>query len=127
MTGFLMYCILILLSRRLPIIFPLFLFWFIGFLAGVIWAYIAGRVTQYAVPLQKVLIIYDNEEARANGQYIIDKIPWRYTLIGQERVAQDVSETIGLVKRCQPNQVMLCGIHSTPLNSSLILSNILKL
>jgi len=119
MTGFLMYCILILLSRRLPIIFPLFLFWFIGFLAGVIWAYIAVRLTQYAVPLQKVLIIYDNEEARANGQYIIDKIPWRYTLIGQEHVAQGVPENIGLIKRYRPNQVMLCGIHSTPRNSIL--------
>ena len=120
MTGFLMYCILVLLSRRLPNIFPLFLFWFIGFLTGVIWTYISVRVTQYAVPLQKVLIIYDNEEARANGQYIIDKIPWRYTLIGQEHVAQGVPENIGLIiKRYRPNQVMLCGIHSTPRNSIL--------
>ena len=118
-TSFLMYCILILLSRRLPNVFPLLLFWSIGFALGVIWAYISVRLTRFVVPIQKVLILYDNEEARANGQYIIEKIPWRYTLIGQEHVAENVQETIEKIRRYRPNQVMLCGIHSTPRNSIL--------
>lgn len=119
MTSFLMYCIIILLARRLPNVLPLLLFWLIGFIFGVIWAFIAIRVTQFVVPLQKVLILYDNEEARINGQYIIEKIPWRYTLIGQEHVTEDVYETIEKIRRYRPNQVMLCGIHSTPRNSIL--------
>ena len=119
MTGFLMYCIIILLTRKLPKVLPLLLFWVIGFAVGMIWAHIAVKVTQFIVPLQKVLILYDNEEARANGQYIIEKIPWRYTLIGQEHVADDIHETIGKIRRYRPNQVMLCGIHSTPRNSIL--------
>ena len=118
-TSFLMYCILILLFRRLPNVFPLLLFWSIGFALGVIWAYISVRLTRFVVPIQKVLILYDNEEARANGQYIIEKIPWRYTLIGQEHVAENVQETIEKIRRYRPNQVMLCGIHSTPRNSIL--------
>ena len=118
-TSFLMYCILILLFRRLPNVFPLLLFWSIGFALGVIWAHISVRLTRFVVPIQKVLILYDNEEARANGQYIIEKIPWRYTLIGQEHVAENVQETIEKIRRYRPNQVMLCGIHSTPRNSIL--------
>ena len=68
MTGFLMYCVIILLARRLPNALPLLLFWIIGFLVGIIWSHIAIRVTQFVVPLQKVLILYDNEAARSNGQ-----------------------------------------------------------
>ena len=119
MTGFLLYCIIILLARRLPNVLPLILFWLIGFAIGVIWAHIAIKVTQFVVPLQKVLILFDNEEARINGQYIIEKIPWRYTLIGQEHVDEDVHKTIEKIKKYRPNQVMLCGIHSTPRNSIL--------
>ena len=119
MTSFLMYCIIILLARRLPNILPILLFWLIGVAVGVLWSYIAIKVTQFVVPLQKVLILYDNEEARANGQYIIEKIPWRYTLIGQEHVADDVQETTEKIRQYRPNQVMLCGIHSTPRNSIL--------
>lgn len=119
MTSFLMYCIIILLARRLPNVLPLLLFWLIGTAVGVIWAYIAIRVTKFVVPLQKVLILYDNEEARANGQYIIEKIPWRYTLIGQEHVAEDVQDTIEKIRLYRPHQVMLCGIHSSPRNSIL--------
>ena len=119
MTGFLMYCIIILLARRLPNALPLLLFWLIGFIVGVVWAHVAIRVTQFVVPLQKVLILYDNEEARVNGQYIIEKIPWRYTLIGQEHVSEDVHDTVEKIKRYRPNQVMLCGIHSSPRNSIL--------
>ena len=119
MTTFLLYCIIILLARRLPDVLPLFLFWVIGLVVGVIWAHIAVKVTQFVVPLQKVLILYDNEEARANGQYIIEKIPWRYTLIGQEHVSEEVQETIDKIRKYRPNQVMLCGIHSTPRNSIL--------
>ena len=115
MTGLLMYCIIILLARRLPNALPLLLFWLIGFIVGVVWAHVAIRVTQFVVPLQKVLILYDNEEARVNGQYIIEKIPWRYTLIGQEHVSEDVHDTVEKIKRYRPNQVMLCGIHSSPL------------
>ena len=119
MTSFLMYCILILLARRLPNVLPLFLFWSVGFIVGVIWSHIAIKVTQFVVPLQKVLLLYDNEEARANGQYIIEKISWRYTLIGQEHVSENVQNTIEKIRRYRPNQVMLCGIHSTPRNSIL--------
>lgn len=119
MTTFLLYCIIILLARRLPDVLPLFLFWVIGLVVGVIWAHIAIKVTQFVVPLQKVLILYDNEKARANGQYIIEKIPWRYTLIGQEHVSEEVQETIDKIRKYRPNQVMLCGIHSTPRNSIL--------
>ena len=119
MTGFLMYCIIILLARRLPNIFPILLFWLIGVVVGILWSNIAIRVTQFVVPLQKVLILYDNEDARINGQYIIEKIPWRYTLIGQEHVTEGVQETIEKIRRYRPNQVMLCGIHSTPRNSIL--------
>ena len=119
MTGFLMYCIIILLARRLPNVLPLLLFWSVAFLVGVAWAHLAIRVTKFVVPLQKVLILYDNEEARVNGQYIIEKIPWRYTLIGQEHVCEDVHETVEKIRRYRPNQVMLCGIHSSPRNSIL--------
>ena len=119
MTSFLMYCIIILLARKLPNVLPLLLFWLIGCVVGLVWARIAISVTQFVVPLQKVLILYDNEEARANGQYIIEKIPWRYTLIGQEHVSEDVRKTIETIRKYRPDQVMVCGIHSTPRNTIL--------
>ncbi len=97
MTGFIMYCVLILLARQLPDILPLLVFWLTGVTVSILWSYIAIKMTQFVVPIQKVLIIYDNEQARVNGQYIIEKIPWRYTLTGQEHVAEDVQETIGTI------------------------------
>lgn len=118
-TSFLMYCISILLERRLPNIFPLLLFIAIAIAIGIPWAIAANRMTNKVLKVREILMIYDNENARRNGEYILTSIPWRYHILAQKPLCEDIGDTLREIEACNPDGVMLCGIHSTPRNTIL--------
>ena len=118
-TSFLMYGVTILLERRLPNVLPMLLFMAISFAICVPWAILANRTSNKVLGIQDLLLIYDNEDARRNGEYILKSIPWRYRMLDQIRVSDDVNDTIKAIEGYKPYGVMLCGIHSSPRNSIL--------
>lgn len=118
-TSFLMYGVTILLERRLPNVLPMLLFMAISFVICVPWAILANRTSNKVLGIQDLLLIYDNEDARRNGEYILRSIPWRYRMLDQIRVSDDVNGTIKAIESYKPYGVMLCGIHSSPRNSIL--------
>ena len=118
-TSFSMYCITILLERRLPNILPLFLFMFVAFIISIPWAVLANRLTNRVILVRRILMVYDNEDARRNGEYILTHIPWRYSLLDQIKIKDDINETIAEINSFKSNGIMLCGLHSTPRNTIL--------
>ena len=115
----LMYGITILLVRRLPNVLPLLLFAGVSFIIGIPWCITVNRMTNRVLDVQNILLIYDNEDARRNGEYILTNIPWRYRMQDQIKIHEDINETINDIKEYKPYGVMLCGIHSTPRNTIL--------
>ena len=71
-TSFLMYGVMILLERRLPKVLPMVLFLVVSFIICIPWAFLANRTSNRVLGIQNILLIYDNENARRNGEYIID-------------------------------------------------------
>lgn len=118
-TSFIMYGVTILLERRLPNVLPMLLFMAISLVICIPWAVLANRTSNRVLGIQNILLIYDNEDARRNGEYIIKSIPWRYRMLDQIHVNEDVRETIKAIENYEPYGVMLCGIHSSPRNSIL--------
>ena len=115
----LIYCITILLERRLPNVLPLLFFAAVSFIIGIPWCIAVNRMTNRVLGVQNILMIYDNEDARRNGEYILTNIPWRYRMQDQIKIHENIEETINDIKEYKPYGVMLCGIHSTPRNTIL--------
>lgn len=115
----LMYCVTILLERRLPNVLPLLLFGAVSFIIGIPWCIAANRMTNRVLGVQNILLIYDNEDARRNGEYILTNIPWRYSMLDQIKIRKNIEDTINDIKEYNPYGVMLCGIHSSPRNTIL--------
>lgn len=118
-TGVIMYFLTWLLMRRLPSLLPTILYLAAAFAVSVPWAWFGKCYLRRAMPPERILLLYDNEEARANGEYIIRKMFWRFELVGQRKVTERTEETIAILKEEKPEAIMVCGIHSTPRNTIL--------
>lgn len=116
-TSFVMYCVTLLLERHLPNVLPLLLFMFVSILITIPWSIFANRLTNKIMTVQRILMVYDNEDARRNGEYILTSIPWRYSLLDQFAISNDIDKTINKIRTYDCDGIMLCGIHSSPRNS----------
>lgn len=118
-TSFVNYCIIILIDRRIPKLTPFLIFMGIAILITILWSVLANRLTNRVISIQRILLIYDNEVARKNGEYILKNITWRYSLLDQLHVSEDLEDTIKEIQSYDCDGVMLCGIHSSPRNTIL--------
>ena len=118
-SAFVMYVVTWLLVRELPAVAPLLFHLIVCSLLAAVWARVAVLLSNKLNKPKKILLIYDNEQAKENGINIIKKLTWRFTLQNEERVNEDVSETIKYIMSVKPEALMLCGIHSTPRNAIL--------
>ena len=116
-TSFVIYCVTLLLERHLPNVLPLVLFMLVSILITIPWSIFANRLTNKIMTVQRILMVYDNEDARRNGEYILTSIPWRYSLLDQFAISDDIDETINKIRTYDCDGIMLCGIHSSPRNS----------
>lgn len=118
-TGFLMYIVTWLLMRHLPPVWPSLAYVGSSFVVGIPWAWASKTYIKKVMPPEKLLLLYDNEEARANGEYIIRKASWRFELLGQRLVTDDVDEVLKELGEHKTDAIMVCGLHSTPRNAIL--------
>lgn len=116
-TSSLMYCITAIKDRYFPNVLPMFLFIMIAVMLGIVWSIIANRITNKVLGIQDILIIYDNEDARRNGVNILKSVPWRYRMLDQIHIDNNIEETFKKIEIFKPYGVMLCGIHSSPRNA----------
>lgn len=115
-TSVLIYCITALKTGCLPNVLPVILFVMLAVPAGIVWSIIANRETNRVLGIQSILMIYDNEDARRNGEKILKSVPWRYRMLDQVQIKNNIDETLKEIDLYEPYGVMLCGIHSSPRN-----------
>ena len=118
-SSFIIYVVAWLLVRKLPSVVPLLIHIAVCSLLSVIWAKAAVLTCDRLNKPKKVLLIYDNEQAKENGLSIINKLTRKFVLHGVKHVNEDVSKTILHITTTMPDVLMLCGLHSTPRNAIL--------
>ncbi|MCR4904216.1 MAG: exopolysaccharide biosynthesis polyprenyl glycosylphosphotransferase [Butyrivibrio sp.] len=118
-TGFFMYLIAWLLERNLPNVLPILVHSLICSIVAVIWSRAANIISNKLNPAKRVVLIYDNEDARENGLTIINKLPWKFKLQNEIVADNDIQNTIDYINNSMPEALMLCGLHSTPRNTIL--------
>ena len=119
MTSFFMYILSWLLIRHLPSVWPLLLDMAISIALSVPWAYFSVHAIRRLIPPYKILLLYDNEAARANGEEIIAKTPWRLQMLGQIEVGEDADRALDAIRKEKAEAVMICGVHSSTRNTIL--------
>ena len=119
MTNAFMYILMWLLIRHLPPIWPVLLGIGLSVLFSFPWAYLSAHAARRLIPPDRVLILYDNEDARASGEEIVRKTSWRLTLAGQTEVGDDPETAVRAIEGCRCTAVMICGVHSSPRNTIL--------
>ncbi len=119
MTHFFMYIVIWLLMRKLPNAIPIIGSALICMFIGVIWAKVGNRLANKLVPPKRTLLIYDHIEAHKNGLYIINRICWRFSLMGEIDISCGVEKILEMLEKEKPEAVMLCGLHSSQRNTIL--------
>ncbi|MDO4479204.1 MAG: sugar transferase [Lachnospiraceae bacterium] len=118
-THFLMYVLTCFLMRHLPPVGPILMLTAGAVAVSIPWAWLCKTYLKHAMPAEKTLLLYDNENARQNGAMIIRKMSWRFQLLAQAEVIDDCAAAIALIDELKPEAIMMCGIHSSPRNTLL--------
>ncbi len=118
-SSFLIYIVTWLLVRELPPVLPLLGHIIICSFLALGWARAAVLLSNKLNKPKKILLIYDNEQAKENGINIINKLTRKFILQNEKHVSEDISETLKYIKVTLPEAIMLCGLHSTPRNAIL--------
>ena len=119
MTNALMYVLSSLLIRHLPAVWPLIFGAVLSVALSFPWAYLSAHAARKLIPPDRILLLYDNESARANGEEIIRKTTWRFKMLGQEEIGEDADRAVEAIRRAKAEAVMVCGIHSSTRNTIL--------
>ena len=119
MTNAFMYFLAWLLIRHLPAFGPVLLCLGLSVLFSFPWAYLSAHAARKLIPADRILILYDNEDARESAEDIVRKTAWRLTLEGQAEVGGDPEAAIRAIEASHCDAVMICGVHSSPRNTIL--------
>lgn len=125
-SNFLIYIVIVLLSRHMVNVLPLLAEMLISCVVSALWSVIANKLTNIIYKPSRVLLVYDNVQAYKNGKSIIDKLNWRFDLVGEIRLSDmeswsksddnGMQEFISKVNEVKAKSVMLCGLASTQRN-----------
>lgn len=125
-SNFLIYIVIVLLSRHVVNVLPLLAEMIVSCVISALWSFVANKLTNIIYKPSKVLLVYDNSDAYRNGKSIINKLNWRFDLVGELKLtdikswsnsdADCMQEFIDKVKEVKAKSVMLCGLASTQRN-----------
>lgn len=125
-SNCLIYIVIMLLTRHVENILPLILELLLSCLVSAIWSFVANHLTNVIYKPSNVLLAYDNKNAYKNGKTIIDRLSWRFNLVGEIKLADieswsksgklEFEKFADKLKSTNANSVMLCGLASTQRN-----------
>ena len=108
-----MYVVIALLVRAVPNVLPLLLMLLVAALVSGLWAFCAKKLTTRLLKPRPTVLIYDNMDAREDGEAILGTLPTGFRLL-ESLSAEAGTETIYRVLRERKAQaVMLCGVPSS--------------
>ena len=108
-----MYVVMALLIRAVPNVLPLLLMLLVAALVSGLWAFCAKKLTTRLLKPRPTVLIYDNMDAKEDGEAILKTLPTGFRLL-ESLSAEAGTEAIYRVLREQnARAVMLCGVSSS--------------
>lgn len=108
-----MYLVTALLMRAVPSVLPMLGMVVSSILLGWLWAFASRRLTGKLLAARPMLLIYDNGEAREDGEAIIRSLPSVFRLVDSVSTKEGVEKLYRLIEEKKIRAVMLCGIPSS--------------
>ena len=111
-SGFL-YLIIALLVRAMPSVMPMLLLLAGLALTSALWAFAAKKITVSLLAPRRTVLIYDNREARENGEGILLDLPNSFRLVASVCTSVGEKALYAAIRDHRARAVMLCGIPSS--------------
>ena len=108
-----MYLVMSLLIRALPNVFPILLMMFCAVLASFLWAVCAKKLTLHLLHPRRTVLIYDNVDAREDGEAIFRSQPNSFEMVDSISVEAGAQAVYDVLGREKVRAVMLCGVPSS--------------
>lgn len=108
-----MYLVTALLMRAVPSVLPMLGMVTASILLGGLWAFASRRLTGKLLAARPMLLIYDNAEAREDGEAIIRSLPSVFRLVDSVSTKEGAEKLYRMMEEKKIRAVMLCGIPSS--------------
>ena len=108
-----MYLVTALLMRDVPNVLPMVGLIAVSVTVAAVWAYASRRLTVRLLTPRKILLVYDNQEARADGEEILGSLPGVFEVLGAVSARDGTARIFQAIEARQARAVMLCGIPSS--------------
>ena len=108
-----MYLVTALLMRAVPSVLPMLGMVTASILLGWLWAFASRRLTGKLLAARPMLLIYDNAEAREDGEAIIRSLPSVFRLVDSVSTKEGAEKLYRMMGEKKIRAVMLCGIPSS--------------
>lgn len=108
-----MYLVTALLMRAVPSVLPMLGMVASSILLGWLWAFASRRLTGKLLAARPMLLIYDNAEAREDGEAIIRSLPSVFRLVDSVSTKEGAEKLYRMMEEKKIRAVMLCGIPSS--------------
>ena len=108
-----LYLVTALLMRAVPEVLPMLGLVAASVAAGAIWAFVSKRLTEKLLSARPTLLIYDNPEARDDGEAILRSLPSAFRLLGSVSTEEGKEALYCRIGETKARAVMLCGIPSS--------------
>ena len=118
-TSCLLFLIIWLLERKVPAIFPFFIFIFVEVLVSMIWSKSVHFFVTSLYPPKNLIIIYGNEQALGGADEIVEKLFWKFKVIKEIKAEDNADNIIQQIESSGIKEIMLCGVPSNIRNDIL--------
>ena len=108
-----MYLVTALLMRAVPSVWPMLALVAASILVGGLWAYGVKKLTARILAKRTILLIYENKDAKEDGEAILKSLPGVFSLLGCLDARQGAEELCRRIEEDKAKAVMLCGIPSS--------------
>lgn len=108
-----LYLVTALLMRAVPEVLPMLGLVAASVAAGAIWAFVSKCLTEKLLSARPTLLIYDNPEARDDGEAILRSLPSVFRLLGSVSTEEGKEALYCRIGEMKARAVMLCGIPSS--------------
>ena len=111
-TAGAMYLVAWIFIRHLPNIFPMILIICAWTLCALIWVKPAIAFVNHYCAVERIAIIYDDHRHYQNGKAILNRLGWRFQVVGEVSANQDIEDIMKRLKLLSAEAVLLCDMPS---------------
>ncbi len=113
LSAAMMYLVTALLMRAVPSVLPMLGLIVVSIIVGGLWAWCVKKLTARLLAARSVLLIYENHDAREDGESILKSLPGVFKFLGSVDASQGAEALEKEIETRGARAVMLCGIPSS--------------